>query len=510
MASSKEHSYSIMPSPAARLHMNNGNLSADIHQQGIYTSDYRTKYVTNAVSPMLALPTTTFTTTTSTANDSQHNNIQYQKIENIDLSKKVFIDRQIKKAKSLSGLIKGTVLSRHAPLHPSPNTDSTTSNGSTNNLHENLPTSTVTNNEEDSTTTHQQHEQTNETRRPRVSFSQFHKIQYFEDNTRQHRHRHRSARKASAVIGNNHISPVSTQHSELSNPSYRPLSRQQLFGQETTIKKQQLTASLRGYSSRTTHLPDIINETPIHEKHVLQREKPLLEIPEPAAEIPINSGPDGSRESSRAGTIRPSVMQSYTDHNYKQETNDRGLKTSLSNSSITSLLGNRQRLPLHTLSLRQQFTSPTTRAKTTNVSNNHQTLTSSRRSESLKYSSTNLHSNDDNSNEINDTELLSAFGHRPMTGISSSKHIKRNYIIHFDSKNSSNEYSTTNDSTTPARFHNVLKFVRSPYLTSILNTNHDSNLQTTMNNANGTIRSAHINNDHGSSEFHGISNTIVV
>ncbi|CAF4355386.1 unnamed protein product, partial [Adineta steineri] len=53
---------------------------------------------------MLALPTTTFTTTT-TANDSQHNNTQYQKIENIDLSKKVFIDRQIKKAKSLSGLI---------------------------------------------------------------------------------------------------------------------------------------------------------------------------------------------------------------------------------------------------------------------------------------------------------------------------------------------------------------------------------------------------------------------
>jgi hypothetical protein len=38
--------------------------------------------------------------------DGQQNNIQYQKGENADLSKKIFLDRQIKKTKSLAGLIK--------------------------------------------------------------------------------------------------------------------------------------------------------------------------------------------------------------------------------------------------------------------------------------------------------------------------------------------------------------------------------------------------------------------
>jgi hypothetical protein len=87
--------------PIGRLNINSGRLSADIHRQ---TSDYRKNYVTSPGSPLIATPNSTPFMTTMP--NGQQNNVQYQKGENADLSKKIFLDRQIKKTKSLAGLIK--------------------------------------------------------------------------------------------------------------------------------------------------------------------------------------------------------------------------------------------------------------------------------------------------------------------------------------------------------------------------------------------------------------------
>jgi len=50
---------------------------------------------------MISSPNSSMPFSTTTTIDGQ-----YQKFENTDLPKKLFIDRQIKKAKSLPGLIK--------------------------------------------------------------------------------------------------------------------------------------------------------------------------------------------------------------------------------------------------------------------------------------------------------------------------------------------------------------------------------------------------------------------
>jgi len=331
------------------------------------------------------------------------------------------------------------------------------------------------------------------------------------------------------MLGNNRVSPPSIQHSQTLYAPYRPVSRQQPIGHELNIKKQQLIPSPRIHSSRITQLPDILNhslpiETPIHEKYILQREKTLFQFPEPVVEIPLNSSTEISRESTRAGGIRPSAVQDYYyDQNNKCEIGDNGINTFVNSSSMSSSLTNRQRPFPRTISLRQQFTSPI-KSKPTNFTNNCQPIINPRRSASLKHSITRNQLIDDDHNEIhNNHGLLSTYENRPMTGITSSKHLKRNYIIHFNSKNSYNGNTTIDSNETnrnymksnfhdssQERFHNLLKVVRPPYATSIQNAHHDSTLPSATNHINGSIRSSHTNSGHGSHEFPIRSNTIFV
>jgi hypothetical protein len=88
MATFTEQFHLDMP-PPGWLHINGVSLSTDVHQQSPYTSDQQTKHVLSPPMPF------------TTMSDKQ-----YQKFENSDMPKKLFIDRQIKKAKSLPGLIK--------------------------------------------------------------------------------------------------------------------------------------------------------------------------------------------------------------------------------------------------------------------------------------------------------------------------------------------------------------------------------------------------------------------
>jgi hypothetical protein len=77
--------------PPGWLHVNGVSLSTDV-QQPVY--DSKTKHMISSTPPN-SVPFST------TINDRQ-----YQKIENTDLPKRIFIDRQINKVKSLTGLIK--------------------------------------------------------------------------------------------------------------------------------------------------------------------------------------------------------------------------------------------------------------------------------------------------------------------------------------------------------------------------------------------------------------------
>ena len=90
MATFTEQSHLDMPSPGW-LHVNGVSLSTDVQQQavGLPSSEHRT-IASNTPPPF-------------TATNIER---QYQKLDNADLPKKLFLDRQIKKAKSLTGLIK--------------------------------------------------------------------------------------------------------------------------------------------------------------------------------------------------------------------------------------------------------------------------------------------------------------------------------------------------------------------------------------------------------------------
>jgi hypothetical protein len=99
MTTFTEQSHLDMP-PPGWLHINGVSLSTDVQQQPVHTSDYRTKHIISPVPNMISSPNSSMPFSTTTIDG------QYQKFENTDLPKKLFIDRQIKKAKSLPGLIK--------------------------------------------------------------------------------------------------------------------------------------------------------------------------------------------------------------------------------------------------------------------------------------------------------------------------------------------------------------------------------------------------------------------
>ncbi|CAF0724262.1 unnamed protein product [Adineta ricciae] len=479
MASSNERTYVEMLPSASRMHATGGTLSLDHYQPPTITSDYRT----NPGSSRMSLQNITLST--KARPDESYDVLQNQKVDDNNSSKKIFVDRQIKKVKSLSGLIKGTALTRQLPIHSTIADQHSDSAFLSDAMHH----------QEHAALTRQDSEQTSETRRPRVSFSDFDKIQYFDDHKPHYRHRGRSAKRTTNNL--NYTSSVLAPHSETPNSFYY---RQPEIPPGSNVEKQPVITSPRAYSSsRLTLLPDIVNHPSLPSevslpdaKHILHREKPLFHIPEPAIEIPMSCSTEVSRESARLGSVHPSVSQVFNEQNGKVEANDRGLRTSFSNSSLSSLYMNRQRPSLRTISLRQQFASPTR----LRPSPSQQMPMNTRRSTSLNHTTARTQSSNNDGEEVNDAVLLSAFGHRPMTSLSSAKELKRNYIVHFDSKRSMNGYTSPSSSTlltdmsetSPAtRVQSALKLVRSPYSSTRTNTT-----------------------EHVSTDFHPISNTIYV
>lgn len=108
-----EQSNVSMP-PSVWLHINGVSLTTDIHpyQPPVHAYDYRTKHLQSPVqppTPPLLSPSTVVPCSITMIDGlyiNNNTNRPYQKLENIDTPKKFFIDRHIKKAKSLPGLIK--------------------------------------------------------------------------------------------------------------------------------------------------------------------------------------------------------------------------------------------------------------------------------------------------------------------------------------------------------------------------------------------------------------------
>lgn len=104
--------------PPVCLHVDGVSLPTDIRQfqpPPVRSYDYRTKHLQSPVqspTPPLISPVTNVSySVTMIDNPFSHNNNnnmnkQYRILENVDMPKKLFKDRQIKKAKSLPGLIK--------------------------------------------------------------------------------------------------------------------------------------------------------------------------------------------------------------------------------------------------------------------------------------------------------------------------------------------------------------------------------------------------------------------
>lgn len=386
---------------------------------------------------------------------------------------------------------------------------------------------------------------TEPTRRPRVYFADFNKIQFIEDHPdtsqtpnpyKQHRrHRRRLTKKTSNTNSINHPIAPSIQQTQVLQNLAQPLSHQtnHQIAQELSIKKQQLLISPRAHSSRITHLPDILNqslpnESSSNEKYSFQREKHLHRLSKATIEIPYAPGTDPlSEELLYHNHTHPSPIQDSQNLNQNYELNESSIGTIVQGTpSISSTSIQRQRPSLRTISLRQQFLSPVklkTTASTITHNNNNNTnsqlnhsLLNARRSASLKNSI--LRTYDDNHDDLHtiNTSLLST-ENRPLTGASRSiKHLKRSDPIHYNSKNPFGTNST-NDPTklhtldqTQERFQNLLTIVRPPYATTNGPTSNissfipnDSTIQTNFRSTRSTSARVPLS-------FHTTPNTIIV
>jgi hypothetical protein len=416
-----------------------------------------------------------------------------------------------------------------------------------------LPAITV-DNDDDSLPIPQMIEQQIETRRPRVYFADFNKVQFIEDHNEgsqqyqtanlnsYRRHRRRLSKKTSNTNGNTQISP-SIQQTQVIQSCSRPLSRQpnHQIAQELSIKKQ-LFASPRAHSSRITYLPDILNhslpvELPSNEnsngKYTLQREKPLTRLPKSILEIPSTQSTDIVTEETRNNNPRFSPMpdlHNQSDELEYKENNSGSLVHG--NSSISQTSINRQRQSLRTISLRQQFISP---IKLKPANTNHQSqqqqqqlnnpLPSTRRSAVLKPSTLRMPDDNNDPHPNNGSVINTTENNRPTTSTRFPKQLKRADVIHFNSKNPP-EGNTTNDSTrshahetTPERFRNLLTIVRPPYAsgsngtpsTMLSFSSNDYTPQSINNQQTLTnLRSTRSTSARGSFVYHPTSNTIIV
>ena len=103
---------SAMPSPVW-LHVNGISLPADVQQyhSSSQAYDYRTKHLqspSQPSTPRMTPASNTIVPYNITIIDGpfQHTKRQHQKLENLEMSKRMYMDRQLRKAKSLPGLIK--------------------------------------------------------------------------------------------------------------------------------------------------------------------------------------------------------------------------------------------------------------------------------------------------------------------------------------------------------------------------------------------------------------------
>ena len=115
----------------------------------------------------------------------------------------------------------------------------------------------------------------------------------------------------------------------------------------------------------------------------------------------------------------------------------------------------------------------------------------------MKHAIIQNHSVDEEQEDIHNQHLLSTLENRPLTGINPSKQLKRNYVIHFNSKKPLNGTAGIDSSSmkgnapesSEERFRDDLKIVRPPYLTSTHHFHSDSTLQATgANHTNGSLR----------------------
>lgn len=95
-----------MASSSVWLHSHGMNLSTDIHQyqspSQVY--DYRGKHSHTASQP--TMPATLPCHITIIDGPFQHNRRQQQKLEAMEISKRLYMDKPMKKSKSLPGLVK--------------------------------------------------------------------------------------------------------------------------------------------------------------------------------------------------------------------------------------------------------------------------------------------------------------------------------------------------------------------------------------------------------------------
>ena len=450
-------------------------------------------------------------------------------------TKDIFFIFQNRSSWSWYFLCRGTALSRHTPLNSAPSAKINGSNPSVNTL---LDDSRPIADDDPSA---QPLDRTNETRRPRVYFADVNRVQFFEDtndefeptnvNTKLRRSRQRSAKRSTALLATNPISPPSIQHSQSLYVPYpsssSSSSRPQQPMQELNIRKHHLVSSPRIHSSRITHLPDILNqsfssgENPIKEKYVLQREKPILRFPEPAAEQSLNSSAEISRESTRAGGVRPTMMTHSNDSSFRFDSEEfGGISALLNNSFISSIPTSRTRPSLNNLSLRQQFLS-TTKAKPPVLSNPGPV----RRSTSMKQPVARMHSADEET--LANQEPTPTLENRPQTGLRPNRRSNRNYVLHFNSKVpfngnpilESNELTQTQQQqqqptlkssvydSSQDRAQNPLKILRPSYLSSL---NSTSVYETGKKHTEGSVRSSRTNSTRRSYDYQVTSNTIIV
>lgn len=391
-------------------------------------------------------------------------------------------------------------------------------------------------------------EQSSDSRRPRVYFADFNKIEFVEDkkdnvqqrlpnNSVSRRHRHRLIKKSSSMN-------ASIQQPQTVENFSRSLSRQQyvLPGQEFNVKKQQLNTSTRTQPVHATIFPDISNTSLPRDavlndnasgKNVLTGDKTLSRLRKVAIDLPINISLDVSRDHKRPKRAHSSSVRDAHNQAQLSELADQeaGAGAPRRSSIVSSSFNNRHRPTNRTVPLRQQFISPfKTDSNQYQSQQSHYPNSSSinvRRSASLKHVNARLQ---DDLEDVSIDEPLSINNRSIATRTESAKVLKRGHVVHFNSKTSLSTPAATEThemhrqpsrattrKSSQERFQNLLTIVRPPYITGSHGSSSmpvidfaTSNGNSTNPTPSGIGRSIRRTSAQGPLVFHITSNTIVV